>query len=130
MIKDSARFCTGMLILFGFYFASVIICKIIHLNFPPAILGLVLFAAALIAGIIKESWIKTVCELLMKNMAMFLIPFWGGLVVYEKLLKENWLSVLLVIFITTTVIIVATGLFVEYGTKFLRLHHMKESEND
>ncbi len=84
---------------------------------------------ALITGIVKEKYVQFTCEILIKNMAMFLIPFWGGLIVYEKLLEKNWLSVLLVILITTTIIIVATGLFVEYGTKFLRLHNMREQDD-
>ena len=129
MLKKIFKIFIGILILFIFYLLSVFICNIINLNFPPSILGLVMFAAALISGFIKEDWIKDACDILIKNMAMFLIPFWGGLIVYEKLLEDNCLSVLLVIFITTTVIIVSTGLFVEYGTKFLRLHNMREHDD-
>lgn len=97
----------------------------LHISFPPAILGLILFAFALIEGIIKENLIKDICNFFINNMAMFLVPFLAGLIVYKSLLIKNWLAILIVIFITTTLIIVTTGLFVEWGIKFLRLHKIK-----
>lgn len=123
--KRFFNFIIGFLILIGFYFLSFYILKLLHIAFPPAILGLILFSFALIEGIIKESWIKDACEFLINNMAMFLVPFIGGLIVYKSLLMKNWLVILVVIFISTTVIIAVTGLFVEWGIKLLRLNKMK-----
>ena len=123
--KQFFNFIIGFLILIGFYFLSFYILKLLHIAFPPAILGLILFSFALIEGIIKESWIKDACEFLINNMAMFLVPFIGGLIVYKSLLMKNWLVILVVIFISTTVIIAVTGLFVEWGIKLLRLNKMK-----
>ncbi len=123
--KRFFNFIIGFLILIGFYFLSFYILKLLHITFPPAILGLILFSFALIEGIIKESWIKDTCEFLINNMAMFLVPFIGGLIVYKSLLIKNWLVILVVIFISTTVIIAVTGLFTEWGIKFLRLNKIK-----
>ena len=123
--KQFFNFIIGFLILIGFYFLSFYILKLLHISFPPAILGLILFSFALIEGIIKESWIKDACEFLINNMAMFLVPFIGGLIVYKSLLMKNWLVILVVIFISTTVIIAVTGLFVEWGIKLLRLNKIK-----
>ena len=123
--KRFFNFIIGFLILIGFYFLSFYILKLLHIAFPPAILGLILFSFALIEGIIKESWIKDTCEFLINNMAMFLVPFIGGLIVYKSLLIKNWLVILVVIFISTTVIIAVTGLFTEWGIKFLRLNKIK-----
>ena len=75
--KRFFNFIIGFLILIGFYFLSFYILKLLHIAFPPAILGLILFSFALIEGIIKESWIKDACEFLINNMAMFLVPFIG-----------------------------------------------------
>ena len=87
-----------------------------------------LFALSLITGIIKEEWIEITADWLINNMAMFLIPFWGALILYQNLLSKNALVILLVVFLTTTLIIVFTGLFVEYGIKFLRLWRMKKHD--
>lgn len=123
--KRFFNFIIGFLILIGFYFLSFYILKLLHIAFPPAILGLILFSFALIEGIIKESWIKDACEFLINNMAMFLVPFIGGLIVYKSLLIKNWLVILVVIFISTAVIIAVTGLFTELGIKILRLNKIK-----
>ena len=125
MIKKIFSIIRGIAIIMVFYYIGKLFLSLIGIKFPPAILGLVLFATALISGVIKEVWIKDAVELLMKNMAMFLLPFWGGLIVYEKLLERNALSILLVVFITTTLVIVCTGLFVEYGLKYSRLRRMR-----
>lgn len=91
--------------------------KLTHIAFPPAILGLILFTLALFGGIIKEEWVEKTANFLLKNMAVLFVPFVVGLIVYKDILLQNWLSILLVIFVTTTVIIVSVGLFVEYGLK-------------
>ena len=128
MIKNFCKFSFGMLIMLLFYFLSYSIVKIFHLPLPPAILGLILFALSLIFGIIKEEWIEITANWLINNIAMFLIPFWGALILYQNLLSKNALVILLVVFLTTTLIIVFTGLFVEYGIKFLRLWRMKKHD--
>ncbi len=87
---------------------------------PPAILGLILFAVSLVLGIVKEAWIETTANVLIKNMAMFIVPFMGGLVVYKSLLVKNIFVILFVTFTTTTLLIIITGLFVEFGLKFMR----------
>lgn len=130
MLKKVFDFTRGILILLSFYFLSCGLLHLIRIQFPPTILGLILLAAALILGIIKESWIKTSSEWLINNMAMFLLPFIAGLVAYQTMIIKNLLPILLVIFITTSAIIVLTGLFIEYGIAFLRLHHWRENHHD
>ena len=82
MLKQIFDFIRGLSILICFYVLSLFIVKAFHIMLPPAILGLVLFAAALAIGIIKEEWIADVSNFLIKNMAMFIVPFMGGLIVY------------------------------------------------
>ena len=130
MLNKAGIFVIGFSILFIFYFVSLVIVKLIHIPLPPAILGLILFAFVLIQGYIKEEWIKPACDLLINNMAMFLVPFIAGLILYKSLLLKNWLVIFLVIFLVSTLTIVITGLFVEWGLKFLRLHKIKKAENN
>ena len=129
-MKNILNFTFGIFILLCFYFLSLGILHVVHIQFPPTILGLILFAIALISGIIKENWIKTASEWFINNMAMFLLPFIAGLVAYQSLIIKNLLPILLVIFVTTTAIIVLTGLFIEYGTAFFRLRHRRKNHHD
>ena len=130
MLKSCFNFLRGILILLIFYFISFWIIHVIHIQFPPTILGLILLATALITGIVKENWIKESAEWLINNMAMFLLPFIAGLVAYQAMIIKNLIPLILVIFITTTAIIVLTGLFIEYGTAWLRLSHWRKKHHD
>lgn len=114
---EKLKFILGFGILFLIYYVSMFLVKLTHIAFPPAILGLILFTLALFTGIIKEEWVEKTANFLLKNMAVLFVPFVVGLIVYKDILLQNWLSILLVIFVTTTVIIVSVGLFVEYGLK-------------
>ena len=125
-MKKILDFLIGFFILISFYFISYFIIKFLHITLPPAILGIILFSIALINGIIKEERIKTACDFLIQNMAMFLVPFMGGLIVYKSTLARNWLVIFLVIFLTTTLTIVITGLFVEWGLILIRLYKIKK----
>ena len=130
MVKRIINFIVGMLILLSFYVCGIFITKLLKISFPPAIFGLILFSFCLIKGFVKEEWIKPAVDWLMNNMAMFLLPFMGGLVAYQSIVSKNILPILAVVFITTTVMIVAVGLFIEYGIAFLRLKKIKEQEHD
>ena len=130
MLKQIFDFIRGFLILVIFYIISSIVVKSLHIMLPPAILGLTLLAIGLTAGIIKEEWIKTTSEILIKNMAMFLVPLVGGLVVHKTLLLNNWVTILLVIFLTTTFLIIAIGLFVDYGLKFLEYYKTRKLKHE
>lgn len=120
MLKQFFDLIRGFFILVMFYITSLFIVKNLHIMLPPAILGLVLFAFCLILGIIKEEWIENASNLLIRNMAMFIVPFVGGLIVYKSLLLKNIFVILFVTFTTTTLLIVVTGLFVDYGLKLMR----------
>ena len=129
MLKRILNFTRGLIILIGFYVFSFGIVNLTHTKIPPAILGLILFSICLINGIIKEHWVKSTSEFFLKNMAMLFVPFITGLVVYQSVLLKNWISVLLVVFITTLLTIVLTGLFVEYGIKWLRLYRIRRKHD-
>ena len=125
-MKKILEFILGLIILFGFYFLALAFLNILHIKFPAPILGLILFSIALINNWIKEDWIKTTVELFLKNMALLFVPFIVGLIVYQDTLLKNGLNIAIIVFITTILTIIFTGLFVEYGIKYLRLHKMRK----
>ncbi len=119
-------FIFGFLILLIFYFISFYLLRLLKINFPPAVIGLVLFSLALILGIVKEKRIKSACNFLINNMAMFLVPFIVGLISYKAILEKNFLIIFLAVFLVTTFVIVTVGLFVENGLKYLRLYRIRK----
>ncbi len=130
MLKNVLKFILGFLIIIAIYGASYLIVKYVHLKFPPAILGLIIFATCLQIGMIKEKWVDICANCLLKNMGVLFVPFIVGLMGYKALLAKNLLVIFLVIFLSTTILIITVGLFVEHGLKFLRLHKIRKAKND
>ena len=130
MIGKFFKFLLGMAILFAIYYVSFFIFKLTGIKLPPAILGLVLFAWGLSVGVIKEDWVKVAVDFMLKNMPVLFVPFIVGIVLYKSVLTENLIAICLVVLVSTTLTIVGTGLFVEYGVKLLRLHRMRGHHDD
>ncbi len=124
--RDIKSLILGFAILVILQFISNFIINISPIKFPAPILGMVFFVILLQTKIIKEEWIKEICELLLKHMALLFIPLFVGIIVYFDLIKTNLLPILLAIFLITTLIMVFTALFVETIIKFTRLSKMKK----
>lgn len=129
MVKKIFDFIFGFIILFGFYYISLFIVNVTHIVFPPAVLGLILFSLSLVFGIIKEKWVETSVNFILKYMALLFVPFVVGLTEYKGLIMKNMLAIILVVLVATTLTIVVTGVFAEYGIKYLRLFKMR-NKND
>lgn len=124
--RDIKSLILGFAILVILQFISNFIINISPVKFPAPILGMVFFVILLQTKILKEEWIKEICELLLKHMALLFIPLFVGIIVYFDLIKTNLLPILLAIFLITTLIMVFTALFVETIIKFTRLSKMKK----
>lgn len=124
--RDIKSLILGFAILVILQFISNFIINISPVKFPAPILGMVFFVILLQTKIIKEEWIKEICELLLKHMALLFIPLFVGIIVYFDLIKTNLLPILLAIFLITTLIMVFTALFVETIIKFTRLSKIKK----
>lgn len=124
--RDIKSLILGFAILVILQFISNFIINISPVKFPAPILGMVFFVILLQTKILKEEWIKEICELLLKHMALLFIPLFVGIIVYFDLIKTNLLPILLAIFLITTLIMVFTALFVETIIKFTRLSKIKK----
>ena len=86
MFDKIFKFIIGFIILLGFYAISLLIVRQTHINLPPAILGLILFATSLKLGFIKEDWVNVTTNFMLKNMAILFVPFLVGLIIYKNVL--------------------------------------------
>ncbi len=115
----------GGTIIFLIQFFSSYILKCLNIPFPAPVLGLIILFILLKTKIIKEAWVKDICKILLKYMILFFIPLFVGLVSYFDLIKNNFYAIVFTIVLTTTLIIVSVGLFVENVIKFMRLKRIK-----
>ncbi len=120
------NFLKGIILIFLVQFFSYFILKLLKIPFPSAILGIIILFFLLKFKIIKEIWIKDFCNFLIKNMILFFIPFFVGIVCYSDIILKNFWAIILTIFLTTTFVIVFVGLFVENVVKFTRLLKFKK----
>jgi holin-like protein len=125
-MKKIIDFTIGLLIIFAVLYASKFILSLIKIAFPAPILGIILLFVLLKIGIIKENWIEEFCNFMLKNMILFFIPIFVGIITYTDLISKNFLAIIMTIFITTTLVIVVVGLTSYNIIKFQSLKRMKK----
>lgn len=128
MIKKIWNYILGLIILFGFYYLSKFIVDNLNIEFPATILGLILLYFALIFKIIKLEFVEKIANFFIKNMSVLFAPFIVGLIADKKLLFENLLPIVVIVFVSTAITMILCGLFVEIGLKHFSSKN-KESEN-
>ncbi len=80
-----------------------------HLPIPGNLLAMFLLLALLLSGVVKEQHIQQGADLLLKYMSFFFIPAGVGLLAYWHILAPVFIQWLLLLFISTLLLMVATG---------------------
>lgn len=125
-MKKIFNFSIGLLIILAILYFCTLILKLLKINFPAPILGIIVLFALLKTKIIKENLIKDFCEFILKYMILFFIPAVVGIMNYFDILSDNLAPILMTIFITTALVIVVVGLFTYNAIKFQRLLRLKK----
>ena len=128
MIKKFWNYILGLIILFGFYYFSKFTIDSIGVQFPAAILGLILLCLALNFKIIKLEFVENMANFFIKNMSILFAPFIVGLIADKKLLFENLIPIVIIVFVSSALTMVFTGIMVEVGLKHFAPKN-KEGEN-
>ena len=94
---------------------------------PSSIIGMLLLAASLKAGIVKLRHIEEVSDFIVHNIALFFIPAGVGLMNSLGLIADQWIPIIGAVTGSTMVIIAVTG----WVHKLTRraLSHRRHSDN-
>ena len=84
------NFIFGFGIIFFILYASKFILDITHIAFPAPILGIIILFILLKTKIIKETWIESFCNFMLKNMILFFIPIFVGIITYTDIISKNF----------------------------------------
>ncbi len=95
----------------GEYFSSLI-SNIVAI--PGSIIGMVILFLLLLTNIVRLEHIKETSDFLLNNIAFFFIPSGIALLKYMDILKANWLSLSIIIILSTIIVMGATGLVVNF----------------
>ena len=125
-MKKVINFTIGLGIIFGVLYFAKFILELAKITFPAPILGIIILFALLKIGLIKENWIEDFCNFMLKNMILFFIPIFVGIITYTDLISKNFLAIIMTIFITTTLVMIVVGIFSYNIIKYQRLKRMKK----
>ena len=97
-------------IILGILLLSHVIQRVIGLPIPSAVLGMFILLVLLLTGVVKLEMIEDVSNFLLKHLTFFFIPAGVSIMTQLNLIKDSWLSFLLVALISTILVIVTTGI--------------------
>lgn len=112
-LKRISRIFAGFLILLSLQFLSEKILKLLGLNFPPTILGLIIFALLLNFKIIPMRLMKDICTIFISILPALFVPLLVGVTTYWGLIKQNLTGIVGIIILATFITMVLTALFVD-----------------
>jgi holin-like protein len=97
-----------------------LIHKTSGLPIPGNVIGMLILFFGLYTGIIKLDTIGKISDFLLENLAFFFLPAGVSLITSFTLLEGKWISILEISILSTVIILVVTGLTVEFVKKSLR----------
>ena len=102
------------IIILGIYLIGELISKFFKLPLPGNIIGLIILLTLLCTNIIKVEKVETVSTFFLDHLAFFFIPAGVGLLSSFDTIKSSLVSILILCLITTAIVIVCTGIIVQY----------------
>lgn len=98
----------------GFSLIGQYITLLTKLPIPGSVIGLILFFIALKTKIVKLHKVEATSKFLNDNLALFFVPAGVGILVNFQYIKDTWLIILLICFITTLISLVVVGLITQF----------------
>ncbi|WP_026696033.1 CidA/LrgA family protein [Peribacillus kribbensis] len=99
------------------YLAGSMISNYLDIPIPGGIVGLVILFLLLQLKIIKVEWIEKGADWLLAELMLFFIPAAVGIVNYQKAIGSKWVSLLIVIVLSSLTVMAVTGLTAQYISK-------------
>ncbi len=79
------------------------------LNIPGPLVGLLLLAAGLTAGVVKEKWVAGGGDFLLRHLMLFFLPPALGILDYLVMLGRQIPAILVVVVLSTALTMAVTG---------------------
>lgn len=117
------------LIILCIYLLGEFISKAFNLPIPGNIIGMIILLILLCTNIVKLEKVETVSSFFLDHLAFFFIPAGVGLLASFDIIKSSLLGILFICIITTSIVIVVTGLIVQALVKINIKSKFKDGDN-
>lgn len=98
-------------------FSGQIIQQKTSIPIPGTVLGMIILLFLLMTRIIKVEKIERITNILLEHLTLFFVPVSVGIInVFDKI-KDTWLPLLIIIFVSTLVVMIVTGLTIQILNK-------------
>ncbi|MGH4119753.1 CidA/LrgA family protein [Clostridium sp.] len=118
-----------LLLILVIYFTGEILAEFLYLPVPGNIIGMILLLILLCTNVVKLEMVETVANFLLDHLAFFFIPAGVGLLTSLVVIKDNFVRLLIVCFISTIITIAVTALVIEFMTKKM-LKNKRECQSE
>lgn len=102
------------IIILGIYLLGELISKGLGLPVPGNIIGMLLLLLLLCTNVIKVESVETVSNFFLDHLAFFFIPAGVGLLTSFDNIKSSLIKIILICTVATAIVIVVTGLVVQF----------------
>jgi holin-like protein len=116
----------AFLVLVGSQLIGEVLQRILHLPLPGPVIGMLLLAAGLsLTGNDREGDVEDASPLartanaLVANMGLLFVPAGVGVIVEFNVLRQNWLAILVGLFLSTIFGLVVTGLMMHHVSRIV-----------
>lgn len=79
------------------------------IKLPSSIIGMLLLAAFLKAGVVKLKWIKGMSDFLVANLGFFFVPPGVALMLYFDIIEEQFWPIFVSTVVSTVLVLFVTG---------------------
>ena len=109
----------SLALLLIFQLVGEVLTKILSLPIPGPVLGMLLLFMTLILRGSLSSDLKNTAQTLLSNLSLFFVPAGVGVILHISLLKNEWLSLSLILIFSTLITMLITALVMTFFLKHL-----------
>jgi len=95
-------------LLFGVYWVSVGIERILPFTFPASVIGLLLLLALLLLRVVKLKHLQEKADFVLGNLSFFFIPASAGIMNYWDVIRDNAAAFLIICVVSTVLTFAVT----------------------
>ncbi len=108
----------GVVAMIGIWAAASWLVALLHLPISGGVVGLVFLMVLLLTGHVPAAFVRPGAQWVVAELLLFLVPAIVSIVHYGSLLRHDGLQLLAITVTGTTLVMVVTGIVVEFVSRF------------